>query len=321
LKGKLRERVVASLLFPKEAILKLHDDIIRGAIIDRSVPHIIGLYDKILKVCDLNNALFVAVLRSGFSLAVLLRYIIYKIHNIEVEIVGITPNYIDNIYIDDFKKFISNKNKSILFIDGWNSAGITYNIVKEMWNNLFPKRKFYYVVITNLSTITDNELLYETTEDILFSWSICQTDNIGLSNYFLNPFTNLSTTFYLPEKLRGIKDIEKIYRKVIDKTLINQNKKFPNRDYIYNGEINSRKYTPNIKIRDNIRRGIIKIGINECIKSLDKNDALEIVIDEKIDKLYENILRKYAQIHGVKIKVVDDLHVNKAKCLVIRQND
>ena len=112
-----------------------------------------------------------------------------------------------------------------------------------------------------------------------------------------------------------------VYRKVIDKTLINQNKKFPNRDYIYNGEINSRKYTPNIKIRDNIRRGIIKIGINECIKSLDKNDALEIVIDEKIDKLYENILRKYAQIHGVKIKVVDDLHVNKAKCLVIRQND
>lgn len=323
LKGKLKETVTASLLFPKKAILKLHDDVINGPIMKCSVNHIIDLYNKIIEVCDFDNTLFVAVLRSGFSLAVLLRYIIYKIHDVEVEIIGITPNYIDYIYRDKLKRFISNENKLILFIDGWCSAGITYNIVKDMWDDLFPRQKFYYVVVTNPLAIKDNELLYETTEDILLPWSICQTDNIGLSNYFLNPSTNLSTAFYLPKKLRKIKNIEEIYRKFIDKTLINQDKEYRNdeENYFFNDQIVSRKYILDTKSRNDIKKGIIKVGINECVKSLDKNDASEIIIDEKIDKLYEDFLKKYAQIYGVKIKFVDDLRLGKVRTLVIRKND
>jgi ribosomal protein L30E len=317
LRGRTKNRVVASLLLPSETSLKLHDDVIYSPIINDCIAHVIGLYRKIIEICNPNDILFVAVLRSGLFLATLLRYIINKLHNIEVKIVGITPNYINHMYIDEFKNLVSESNKSVFFIDGWCSTGITYKYyIKKMWRSLFPKRKFYYAVVSNISPIKDSELLYETNKDVLLPWSICQTDYIGLSNYFLNPFTNLSTAFYLSKPMRKIQNIDRIYKKIINKILIIQGRKYLNSDdkeycnYKINKKIDLTKYGPDVKI-----------GINECIKTLDKNDALEILVDKKIDKLYYNLLRKYAKIYRVKIKTVDKLSLDKSKCLVIRKNN
>lgn len=316
LKDKTKNRVVASLLSPNQINLKLHDDIIHSPIINDCIIHIIGLYSKIIKICNPNDILFVSVLRSGLFPAILLRYIINKVHNTEVDIVGITPNYINYTYIDEFKSLILERNKSVFFIDGWCSGGITYKYyIKEMWNTLFPKRKFYCAVVSNISSIKDKELLYETNKDILLPWSICQTDYVGLSNYFKNPFTNLSTSFYLPESIRKIQNIDRIYKKVIDEILITRNRKY------LNSANNKERYDYKINKKTDLAQygSDVKIGINECIKTLDKNDALEIVIDKRIDKLYYMILKKYAKVHKVKIRIINKLPLDKLNCLVVRK--
>jgi len=313
-----QRKVINSLLLPNPVILKLGQAIISNGnpTITNFIKLILYLFEKIKEILDLRDTIFIGVLRSGFLIAVLMRYIAIKYHNIEIPIVGITPNYLDRIQIEHLKKFFSsNDRKNVIFLDGWISTGTTYFIIKEFWEKLFPKHSFNFATISNISNLNQKEILYSTKEDILLPWSIALTDNIGLSNYFLHPQKNITTSFYIPKQNRKINNSEINYFKAIDKELNRKYKKFT---HIHDSV--SRKLTSPAE-QDNIfGKSDIKLGINECIKSFEKGIASEIFVNPAINTIYLKILIKYSKIYRVKIKFLKNLFINGCHCAVSRNN-
>lgn len=304
---RVKNRVVSSMLTPKRAVLELYNEVMCSSIVDEIVDYVFVLCQSILSQYDYDprKILFVAVLRSGFPLASLLRYVIYRLRNIKVEVVAITPNYIDQIDIVSFRNHIDTdgSDKDVVFIDGWCSEGTTYTIVKRFWNNLFPNKDFKYVVLLNLSSIESDDLLCATGKDVLIPWSICQTDNLGISNYFLHPGTNRSCAFLIPGNRRKIQNSEISYRRIIDYRIRNGS-------YPMDVQTNKRKKKSSNKKK---AERLAKLGINECIKSIDKNDAVELYVNERISGSHANILKRYAQINSLPFQITSG-----ENCLVVR---
>jgi len=120
LEDKIKHRVIYSMLVPKKESLEIYDEIINSSIPQKIIDYLILLYKKITKIRDPEKVNLVAVLRSGLPLALLLRYIIYKVHGTVIQVSAISPNYIEQIDIELFKDYIRNLNKDIesIFVDG-----------------------------------------------------------------------------------------------------------------------------------------------------------------------------------------------------------
>ncbi len=306
LDDKTRHRVIYSMLTPQKESLKIYDEVINGFAPQKVIDYLILLYKKITEIHNPEKINLVAVLRSGLPLTLLLSYIIYKVHNVKIQVSSISPNYINQIDISLFKNYIKNLNKDIkfIFVDGWCSEGVTYNIVKEFWNNLFPDKKFWYAVLSNLSLLEEKSLIYATRKDVLIPWSICQTDNLGLSNYFLHPIDGTSCAFIIPKDNLKIRNSEHVYRKLIDhkikyKILFNE----PCQEEI------KHKYL----INDRYDVGVVKLGINECIKSIDKKDDIKLYIKNTPENSYNEILKKYAKANSIKYQ-----NTSKKQSFIIR---
>jgi hypothetical protein len=289
LDSKIKNRVIHSMLEPNKESLKIYNEVINGSVSNEIIDYLILLYKKIIKIHNPEKINIIAIMRSGLPLAQLLRYLIYKIHGVKIKISAISPNYIDKIDINKFENYIKNldKNTNSVFIDSWCSEGVTYNIIKKFWSNLFPEKIFWYAVLSNLSPIKEKSLIYATREDILIPWSICQTDNVGFSNYFPHHINEVSCAFVIPKEKIKIKDNDFVYRKLIDykiKHKISLNE-------------SSQKYIKpkNIKYYNT---GIIKLGINECIKSIDKKDDIKLYISNSKNP-YNIILKKYAKVNSI----------------------
>lgn len=285
------------MIAPQKGSLKIYNEVLNGLASQKVIDYLILFYKKILEKHNPEKISLVAVLRSGLPLALLLRYIIYKAYNIEIEISAISPNYIDHIDINSFKNYINRFGNDItsIFIDGWCSEGVTYEIVKNFWDNLFPNKKFLYAVLSNVSSFKKEDLLYATNKDILIPWSICQTDNIGLSNYFLHPSDEKSCAFIVPKNKRKIKNSEPIYREIIDRKLKNK---------LTFKKIDQEDISADCPSYSQTDAGIIKFGVNECIKSIDKKDNIKLYISNESKNSYNEILKKYAKINSVKYQTI-----------------
>jgi len=293
LDSKIKHRVIYSMLIPQKESLEIYNEILDGPSPQKIIDYLILLYKKILGEHKPEKINLIAILRSGLPLALLLRYIIYKIHGIKVKVSAISPNYIDQIDIDSFKNYIGNFNNNIesIFVDSWCSEGVTYNIVKNFWIKLFPDKKFYYTVLSNLSSFEKEDLIYAVKKDFLIPWSICQTDNLGIGNYFLHPIDRKCCTFIIPENKRKIKNSEIIYRKIIDQRV---------KDKLDINELYQEDRTSRYPTRKQINISIIKLGINECIKSIDKKDNIELYINNASENPDNKILERYAKINSIK---------------------
>lgn len=126
-------------------------------------------------------------------------------------------------------------------------------------------------VLSNLSIYNNKDVISSTNQDILITWSICQTDNLGLSNFFLHPENKEPTSFFIPKNNRVIGDFLHKYIKMIDKRIgkeKNKNNSFSNlRKRVTESHQNSSKSR------------LVKIGINECIKSIDKGNASPFLLN------------------------------------------
>ena len=290
LDDRVRQRVIASILTPNPMSLRLYQEVLNGVVVEDVVGYVIKLYKKLATSCCFERLFFVAVLRSGFLLAVLLRYIIYRRHKIKIDVVAITPNYIDKIFLDLFTDCVDQSNKDVLFVDGWCSEGVTYNILKKFWQNLYPYKKFRYAVLSNVSRVMDGDLLWGTRNDVLAPWSMCQTDNLGLSNYFVHPTNGYSSAFIITADRKLLENSESIYREIVDRQLKDA------------GILNSLDSSPeigNLTIKQ-MPVSMIKFGINECIKAIDKRDKGDLYISNHLKKIYSDVLREYAKISGIK---------------------
>jgi|AntAceMinimDraft_4_1070372.scaffolds.fasta_scaffold13698_3 hypothetical protein len=313
-------KVVNSMSSPPIDILRLYDFVINDDYIEYFVRYVIDLYRKIERETHPKDILLINVLRSGFFLTVLLRYIIYKYYQIKVPIIGITPNYIEHTNIEKFKKFINFYNKKeIYFIDGWISTGVTYNIIRNFWQSFFPSQKFNYAVISNTATLCDKKIIYSTDQDILIPWSMAFVDNIGLSNYFLHPSKNIATSFYIPKDSRKLENIEAHYRKIVDKVLLDEppRKEFFEQNYYTNHiSFNLRRLKKQLNISE---ESDIKFGINEIIKDFEKGSTLKVFINPHIGALYLKIFKEYSKVYKIKLNFVEKLYVNNCYCVASRK--
>jgi len=316
-----RIKVVNSISLPPIDIFRLYNFVINDDYIEYFIRQVIGLYRKIERTAHPKNILLISVLRSGFFLTALLRYIVYKYHQIEVPIIGITPNYIEHTNIEEFKKFISfYSKKEIYFIDGWISTGVTYNIIRNFWQSFFPNQKFNYAVISNTATLYDKKIIYSTDQDILTPWSMAFVDNIGLSNYFLHPSKNIAVSFYISKDSRKLDNIEAHYRKIVDKVLLDEcfrKKEFFKQDWHTNHTpFNFESFRKQLDISE---ENDIKFGINEIIKVFEKGSILEVFVNPRINSLYLKILKEYSRVYKIKLNFVERLYVNNCYCIASRK--
>lgn len=286
---RVKQRVVASMLIPDLMSLRLYRGVLNSIIVEEVAGYVIKLYKKLAASCCFERLSFVAVLRSGFLLAALLRYIVYRMCKIKIDVVAITPNYIDRIFLDLFTDYVGQANGDILFVDGWCSEGVTYNILKKFWQDLYPYKDFRYAVLSNVSRVMDDDLVWGTRNDILAPWSMCQTDNLGLGNYFLHPINGYSSAFIIPTDRRLLGNSEHIYRKVVDCQLKD------------GGNLNLLDSSPEIDslTTRQMSVGMVKFGINECIKAIDKRDNGDLYIGNHVEKIYSDVLQKYAKVKGI----------------------
>lgn len=305
---KDRNKVIKSLLSPSEEIKKLHKSINNKQLASEFVGLLIELFNKIKEKSSPEKIVFISILRSGFSVATLLQYVFYKNLGVKIPIAALTPNFIKTIDKKAFKKFIKKHDKKdIYFLDGWISAGTTYKIVKKLWNELFPNKKFYFGVISNISSLKNKELIFSTNQDILLPWNMALTDNVGLSNFFVHPRKNVATSFYIPKRLRKTNNMESHLRSVIDKNKHLKKQLFLN---------NNRSVAQKNKIISDDR---VKVGINECIKSFEKGNAIKLLISSNIRKSYLLILKKYSKLNNLKIEFANNLKNKNYHCKVVRK--
>jgi len=264
-----------------------------------------NLYEKILKISRPEKILLIAILRSGLLISETLNYLADKNGATKFQIIGLTPNYINSINIDRFKNFILNTTRIPIFVDSWCSDGITFNVIKNFWHNLFPKKEFRYAVASNISKIEDLGLIYATKTDMLFPWSIAITDQTGLSNFFLDRDANRSATFYLSPEKRQLETNGKLY------------------DYIHsypNNEFSNDEVWKNCFHSNNLLIKGAKWGINETIKAIEKGEAIEVLVDVSVPKKILEILSLYKEAYGIKLKIENNVCRQGVHCAVIRKS-
>ncbi len=306
---KDRKKVIHSLMVPSKEIIDIREKILFGDY-NGLENHLLNLAELITKVISPANLILVAVLRSGFPLAAILRYLIFQQNGFEVPILGLTPNYINNIYDKPFKSYLkSHSNAEYYFIDGWMSKGVTYSIIKKFWKKLSKGKSFHFVVASNISSIKNNDIISSCDHDLLLPWSVALTDTVGLSQYFQHPTSKISTSFYIPAANRAFKDFESIIRKRINR-VVNVT-----RTCHYNNCKSQSIIT--FLASNRILNNNWKIGINECIKAIEKGNADIIYADP--DALYYEVLMEYAEIFHRRLISIKGLCFNNSHYLVARK--
>lgn len=285
----IRRRVISSLIKPKKSILNFCEKATKLTS-DEIIELVVLLADKILKKVKGNNIVLIAVLRSGLPLTQLLQYYYFKKYGLKIKVISISPNYIDAIDDSSLLNDITNKNSQFVFIDGWVSTGLTFQILKQFWKRISTNKPFYFAALSNLSNIKSEEIISSTEEDILIPWSICHTEYTGLSNFFIDTASNKSSAFFIKRSSLQ-KNNFSIYRSKINHIVRIHNKK------IHNICRRALEYISNKKgIVDANRK--IKIGINECIKAIDKKD--EIVLYVGNQSRYKSLIIQYARLNNLK---------------------
>lgn len=125
-------RVISSMLEPGKNSIKLYNEAFRKSTIQEVINLVFDLNLKLSSSYNYKNLVFISVLRSGHFLTELLKYLIYKLYKIKIEIICVSPNHINNLS-PAFKNYINLSEKEFIFIDGWTSRGVTYNILKKFW--------------------------------------------------------------------------------------------------------------------------------------------------------------------------------------------
>jgi len=284
------------MLLPDDKLIQFYNKTVGASINDEILHYIAKLCSQIISKFDPRKILLVSVLRGGSVLALVLKYFIDKNYGTDIEIAGISPNYL-NESSTDFINFINKSNKQIVFIDGWISRGVTYSLIKEFWQNEFHNRNFNYVAVVNLSLINEPNLIYATSEDVFVPWSMFQTDFSGLSNFFLHPERKKSCAFFIPWEKRIIvvtEEIEKLSKQEINKKQLKIRTKMNRK---------TKKHNP-IYTKTDQRK--IKFGINECIKAINKGDQITVYIGNMVQKNHAEILKGYAELKNASWKITEE---------------
>lgn len=284
------DRVISSMLVPSKNSIKLYNETFKKSIIDEVINLVINLNLKLFSSYDYKNLVFISVLRSGHFLTELLKHLIYKLYKIKIEVICVSPNYINNVNYT-FKNYINFSEKEFIFIDGWMSRGVTYNVLKKFWEVQKIKKVFKMAVLSNLSINKNKDIISLTDRDILIPWSICQTDNLGLSNFFLHPENKEPTSFFIPNNNRVIGDFLHKCVIMIDKKIGKDKNKNRNFNKLRKGVIEFHQ--------NNYRGRLVKIGINECIKSIDKGDVKAMYVSKDLEEPYYSIFTKYCAINKI----------------------
>lgn len=297
---KIAERIINSIICPNSDSIKLYNSTLSKSTIENIVNLVFNLNFKLSYVYNYRNVIFISVLRSGHFLAKLLKYLIYRLYKINIKIICISPNYIENID-SSFTRYINSSSEDFIFIDGWMSRGTTYSILKKFWQKQKIKKNFKMAVLSNISSYNNSDIISSTNEDILIPWSICQTDNLGLSNFFIYKKNKKPTTFFIPKNNRVVKDPMGQFTKLIDKRI--EDKYYDPNIYIFNI-----KNKINTHVVMNTESRFIKFGINECIKSIDKHDVKCVYISNKLRDFDFSILKKYCIANNLKFKRTNEKH-------------
>ncbi|MFH1129647.1 MAG: cysteine protease StiP domain-containing protein [Patescibacteria group bacterium] len=305
---KDRKKVINSLAVPPKEVLNIREKILSGNSYELE-KHLLDLSQMIIKKTSLSRLVLIAVLRSGFPLAAILRYLIFQQKGFEVPILGLSPNYIDNIHDELFKSYLkSHSNTEYYFVDGWMSKGITYSIIKKFWRKFSKNKSLHFVVVSNISGIKNNDIISSCNHDLFLPWNIALTDTVGLSQYFQHPNSKISTSFYIPTANRAFKNFESIIRKRLNDAAgaaymchYNYCKSQDVLAFLTGKEFTNNNW---------------KIGINECIKAIEKGSV--DVIYANPDSPYYKILAEYADIFHVRLNPVKRLCFNDPNCLVVR---
>jgi len=287
--AKIKSRVIFSLLPPQAEIKSLYEKFIESPSQIESAYYIFDLYEKICQRFGLDELCLVAVLRSGLFLAEMIKYLFAEFNNLNVKIIGFSPNYIAQSDWRGFKNELDLIRKKVIFVDGWISNGVTYAILKKFWQSLFPGRVFQLAVIQNIFGLGGSDVIYSTAKDVLTPWSIFQTEHCGLSNYFINPVTNQSCAFYLSKSNRIDFGLNLVYQRIFNKI-----------KHLKNLIKERSRELPKIMPSNNIRK--YKFGLNECIKSLEKRDAAQLFLSKNTDAFAKKILLQYAKLAKVGVE-------------------
>lgn len=305
---KDQRKVINSLVVPPKEIFDIREKILFSDS-DELENHLLSLAELITKDVSPFNLVLVAVLRSGFPLAAILRYLIFRKNGFEVPVLGLTPNYIDNIYDKPFKSYLKfHSDAEYYFIDGWMSKGVTCSIIKKFWRKLSKSKSFHFVVVSNISSIKNNDVISSCNHDLLLPWNIALTDTVGLSQYFQHPVSKISTSFYIPAANRVFKDFESIIRKRINRVT--------NVTYACHYDNCKSQNVAAFLANNGILNNNWKIGINECIKAIEKGSVDIIYADP--NALYYEILAEYAEVFHLRLIPIKGLCFNNAHCLVVR---
>ncbi len=291
------DRVIGSMLEPSQDSIRLYNAAYGKSTVEDIADLVFTLNDRLGEVCDRDNMAIVSVLRSGHFLAEMVRHLIQRMYGRDIEIVCVSPNYIDNVD-DGFREYINFPEREIVFIDGWISRAVTYGILKGFWQKQKNGKEFRMAVLSDVSLSGDFDIVSASYRDILIPWSICQTDNCGVSNFFPHPKDNKPAAFFIPQKQRLVRSFLGECKSAIDERA----------GYI--GERN--EYHVTIKKRKRPSYGrcqkerSVKVGINECIKAIDKGDAEEVHISRRMERHLAGILEEYARIHKVSVRYTDE---------------
>jgi len=269
-------RVVNSLKLPNKNSIKLYWNYFNAQETNYLSGYFYAYYLSLKKIYQEDPSLvFIGVARSGVPLLDIVKFLFEK-DGIKIKCVIFSPNYYNLNNISKLKKYVAN-NKTLVFVDGWMSSGLTYKIIKDICKKYFLGKKFVFSVIANMSGLLNNDILFVTNRDLLLPWSVFQTDHAGYSNFFL--YNNQCTCFYLPSNKR---------MKVLD-----------SKDYFIDCPEKTAPFEKVIKLKSttNVFKNNIKYGVNEVFKSIDKDDA--VLVNVPVNSRYKKFLLKYAECNNV----------------------
>lgn len=273
-------RVVNSLKLPNKKLTRLYWNYFNAKEIACLSGYFYSYYLSLKKIYQRDSSLvFIGVARSGVPLLNIIKFLFEK-DGIKIKCIIFSPNYYNLNNINKLKKFVSNS-ETLVFVDGWISSGLTYEIIKNICKKYFSGKKFIFSVIVNMSSYLNKDILFVTNKDLLLPWSVFQTDHAGYSNFFLH--NNQCTCFYLPPNKRI---------KVLDPEdyFINRQKKKVSSEMVIKLKSIKASFKSNIKY-----------GVNEVFKSIDKNDAISVNIPAS--SRYKNFLIKYGKYSNIPYKV------------------
>ncbi|MBI2630810.1 hypothetical protein HYW73_01160 [Candidatus Nomurabacteria bacterium] len=300
--GTIRRRVVYSLVKPKKSILDFCKKAIKLTA-DEITELVVLLGDKILNKIKRNNIVLIAVLRSGLPLTQLLQYYYFKKYGLKIKAISLSPNYIERVYDKLLLTSMANKNSEFVFVDGWVSTGLTYKILQKSWKKISSNKPFHFAALSNLSNIKNRKIISSAKEDILIPWSISHTEYTELSNFFIDTISNESSAFIIKHSPIQ-KNNFSTYKSKIDNIVKVHDKKINN---IYQ---RTSDYGGNKKRVVGASRKI-KIGINECIKAIDKRDKITLYVGSK--SRYKSLIIQYTNLNRLRhtIFVGDYVYIMK----------